>query len=134
MREELIYYPPDFSATVLEAAPGVTTEAAAADGVVPRTFYATTNYPTYVKHAGAWRLVKRQRMDAAIVQNAETGEFECTEMRKVRAGQPVVVAGQGALWPDGDPLELFALATAAGNLWMGLGVWRERGQTGPSSG
>jgi lysine-ketoglutarate reductase/saccharopine dehydrogenase-like protein (TIGR00300 family) len=91
LREELIYYPPDFGATVLEEAPGVTTEAAAADGVVPRTFYATTNFPTYVKHAGAWRLVKRQRMDAAIVQNADTGEFECTEMRKVRAGQPVVV-------------------------------------------
>jgi hypothetical protein len=49
------------------------------------------------------------------------------------------IGGVAALWPDGFPLEVFALATAAGNLWMGLGVWRERGvdaggQTGPSSG
>jgi hypothetical protein len=34
--------------------------------------------------------------------------------------------GLVALWPGGYPLEVFALATAAGNLWVGLGVWRER--------
>jgi hypothetical protein len=34
------------------------------------------------------------------------------------------IGGVAALWPDGYPLETFALATAAGNLWMGLGVWR----------
>ena len=47
------------------------------------------------------------------------------------------IGGVAALWPDGYPLELFALATAAGNLWMGLGVWREQreaSQAGPSPG
>lgn len=47
------------------------------------------------------------------------------------------IGGLAALWPDGYPLEVFAVATAAGNLWMGLAVWRERvtgGQAGPSSG
>lgn len=48
------------------------------------------------------------------------------------------IGGLAALWPDGYPLEVFAVTTAAGNLWMGLGVWRaqreEAGQAGPSPG
>jgi hypothetical protein len=34
------------------------------------------------------------------------------------------LGGLAALWPGGAPLAVFALATAAGNLWMGIGVWR----------
>ena len=34
------------------------------------------------------------------------------------------VGGVAALWPGLDPLLAFALATAAGNLWMALQVWR----------
>ena len=34
------------------------------------------------------------------------------------------LAGVVALWPRGSPLAVFALATAAGNLWIGIGVWR----------
>lgn len=47
------------------------------------------------------------------------------------------IGGVAALWPDGYPLEVFAVATATGNLWMGLAVWRERAgdrQAGPSPG
>ena len=36
------------------------------------------------------------------------------------------LGGLAALWPGGAPLLVFALATAAGNLWMGIGVWRAR--------
>lgn len=36
------------------------------------------------------------------------------------------LGGLAALWPGGSPLAVFALATAAGNVWMGIGVWRER--------
>jgi hypothetical protein len=36
------------------------------------------------------------------------------------------LGGLVALWPGGNPLLAFAAATAAGNLWMGIGVWRER--------
>ena len=91
MREELIYIPPDFSAPFLAAAPEVRLEAAPADGIVPTRFYATTNYPTYVKQQGAWQRVQRQRMDAALVQDPATGAFAATEMRKVLAGQPVII-------------------------------------------
>jgi len=41
------------------------------------------------------------------------------------------VGGLAALWPGGAPLAVFAAATAAGNLWMGIAVWRERRQGRP---
>jgi hypothetical protein len=43
LREELVYHPPDFTATILAAAPDAPLEGAPADGIVPRAFYATTN-------------------------------------------------------------------------------------------
>jgi hypothetical protein len=36
------------------------------------------------------------------------------------------LGGIVALWPGGNPLLAFAAATAVGNLWMGIGVWRAR--------
>lgn len=36
------------------------------------------------------------------------------------------VGGLVALWPGGSPLLAFAVATAAGNLWMGISIRRER--------
>lgn len=132
MREELIYYPPDFSATILESAPDVAPEAAEAAGIVPRTFYATTNYPTYVKWKGQWQLVGRQRMDAAIVQDPRTGTFQCTEMRKVHAGQPVVVGnaedGSTGLLVHSNGFRPASGATAAADVFgfMSTGPSRER--------
>jgi hypothetical protein len=41
-------------------------------------------------------------------------------------GRIYQLGGLAALWPGGLPLLAFALATAAGNLWMGISVWRER--------
>jgi hypothetical protein len=38
------------------------------------------------------------------------------------------LGGLAALWPGGAPLAAFALATAVGNLWMGIAVWRSRGE------
>jgi hypothetical protein len=35
------------------------------------------------------------------------------------------VGGVAALWPGGAPLPVFALTTAAANLWMSYAVWRE---------
>jgi hypothetical protein len=36
------------------------------------------------------------------------------------------VGGVLALWPRGSPLVVFAVATAIGNLWIAIGVWRTR--------
>jgi hypothetical protein len=33
-------------------------------------------------------------------------------------------AGLVALWPRGQPLWVFAAATALGNLWIGISIWR----------
>lgn len=41
------------------------------------------------------------------------------------------LGGLAALWPDGAPLLTFAVATAAGNLWVGIGIWRD-GQSSPA--
>jgi hypothetical protein len=36
------------------------------------------------------------------------------------------LGGIAALWPGGAPLTAFAVTTALGNLWVGIGVWRSR--------
>jgi hypothetical protein len=36
------------------------------------------------------------------------------------------IGGVAALWPGGSPLVVFAAATAIGNLWIAIGVWRTR--------
>ena len=89
--EDPTYVPPDFTAKILAGAPDAAVEAAPGDGLVPKAFYASTNYPTYVKYQGAWQLAQRQRMDAALVLDPERGEIAAVELRNVRAGQPVVV-------------------------------------------
>jgi lysine-ketoglutarate reductase/saccharopine dehydrogenase-like protein (TIGR00300 family) len=92
MLDDITYHPPDFSAAHFAAAPDALLLDAPAKGILPSSFYSTTNYPTYVKHQGKWVLVERQRMDAAIVYDRRTGIFECLEMRRVQKGRLVVVA------------------------------------------
>lgn len=89
--DEPTYHPPDFTAKILTEAPDAALEPAPGDGLVPKAFYASTNFPTYVKHGGNWRLVRQQRMDATLVLDAESGEFYARELRSVRAGQRVVI-------------------------------------------
>jgi lysine-ketoglutarate reductase/saccharopine dehydrogenase-like protein (TIGR00300 family) len=91
---DLKYTPPDFGLPLLADSPDAALEAAPADGLAPTTFYSSTNFPTYIKRGGKWLLAKKARMDALIVWEEKTGEFVCTEMRRVRAGQPVVIGKQ----------------------------------------
>jgi lysine-ketoglutarate reductase/saccharopine dehydrogenase-like protein (TIGR00300 family) len=58
------------------------------DGCAPDDFYSTSNHRTWVRHAGEWLEVERQRMDAAIV--LERGRATCRKLRDLRAGDPVV--------------------------------------------
>src|SRR3984893_6586587 len=37
------------------------------DGCAPNDFYSTTNQRTFVRHAGQWLEVERQRMDSVVV-------------------------------------------------------------------
>jgi lysine-ketoglutarate reductase/saccharopine dehydrogenase-like protein (TIGR00300 family) len=87
---DLKYTPPDFTRPMFVAAPDRAMEPAPADGLAPQSFYSSTNFPTYIKYQGEWRLVKRQRMDGVIVWDEKEKEHICTELRRVRAGQQVV--------------------------------------------
>jgi lysine-ketoglutarate reductase/saccharopine dehydrogenase-like protein (TIGR00300 family) len=126
---DLKYTPPDFTLPHLAGAHDVTMEPAPADGLAPTAFYSSTNFPTYFKREGKWYLAKKARMDALIVWEEKTGEFVCTEMRRVRAGQPVVTGKQedgstGLLAYD----EGFNTGTAADEAFtfMASGASRER--------
>jgi arginine dihydrolase len=58
------------------------------DGCAPDDFYSTSNHHTWVRHAGQWLEVERQRMDAAIV--IENGHAVCRKLRDLQAGDSVV--------------------------------------------
>jgi len=89
-RPRFHYRPPDFDAPPFAGAPDARFEPAPADGVLPDGFFSTTNLPTYVKVAGAWRRPRLPRMDCGIVLHP-TGDLVVTEPRKVTRGQRVAV-------------------------------------------
>jgi lysine-ketoglutarate reductase/saccharopine dehydrogenase-like protein (TIGR00300 family) len=64
------------------------------DSRVPDDFYSTTNYRTYVRLEGEWRMVVDQRMDA-VIRVEESGP-RCVKLRDVRAGDSVV-CGHGGI-------------------------------------
>ncbi|HZR25857.1 MAG TPA: TIGR00300 family protein [Vicinamibacterales bacterium] len=59
-------------------------------GCAPEDFYSTTNHQTFVRRAGQWIAVEKQRMDAAIVLDGSRAE--CRKLRDIRKGD-LVVAG-----------------------------------------
>jgi hypothetical protein len=84
------YLPPDFSSPDLRVAPSVRVVAAPADGVLPQSFHATSNYPEYVHLGnGEWLLARESRMDAVMVLRGHS--LDLVEPRRVRRGDPVVV-------------------------------------------
>ncbi len=84
------YTPPDFSGPLLCAAPVVQTEAAPKDGVVPKNYHGTSNYPEYVHLGGGeWLLAPQSRMDSVLVLKGQ--QLEVVEARRVSQGDPVVI-------------------------------------------
>src|SRR4051812_37586892 len=63
------------------------------DGCAPEDFYSTTNHQTFVRIAGEWVRVDRQRMDAAIV--IEGGRAVCRKLRELRQGDSIVCGVNG---------------------------------------
>jgi len=85
------YAPPDFSIPPLAAAPPVRLEPAPVDGVLPDGFHATSNLPEYVHLGGGqWLLAREGRMDGVML--LRDGRVEIVEGRRVRQGDPVVIA------------------------------------------
>jgi lysine-ketoglutarate reductase/saccharopine dehydrogenase-like protein (TIGR00300 family) len=91
METVLPYVPPDFRSSPLAGAPAARTIPAAADGVLPDDFFATTNLPTYVKgEDGRWTMPREPRMDGCLVRDAQ-GAWWVREGRRVKRGDPVVI-------------------------------------------
>ncbi|MEO8257030.1 MAG: TIGR00300 family protein [Acidobacteriota bacterium] len=63
------------------------------DGCAPHDFYSTTNQQTFVRHAGQWLQVERQRMDSVVV--IEAGRAVCRKLRDIRAGASIVCGVEG---------------------------------------
>jgi lysine-ketoglutarate reductase/saccharopine dehydrogenase-like protein (TIGR00300 family) len=60
---------PDFTHEYFQNLPDVKVHTFDREGKIPANFYSGTNYPTYIKVDGIWRLVRNQRMDGFIVFN-----------------------------------------------------------------
>lgn len=62
-------------------------------GQVPDDFYSTTNYRTFIRLSGDWRLVKDQRMDSVI--RLDPDGPRCVKLRDIRKADPVVCGHAG---------------------------------------
>ncbi|MGE3955805.1 MAG: TIGR00300 family protein [Vicinamibacterales bacterium] len=69
------------------------TRVADRDGCVADDFYSTTNHKTFVRIAGQWTEVQKQRMDAVVVIEGEAAT--CRKLRDVRRGDRVVCGVNG---------------------------------------
>lgn len=96
------------------------------DGVVPEGFFSSSNLPTYVKHAGQWRMPLHPRMDCVFVLRGEA--LLTLEPRRVREGELVALGlaedgSEGILvWERG----FCSAEDAAGFRFMASEVSRER--------
>ena len=69
------------------------------DGAAPEDFYSTTNHRTEVHLTGRWVPVQKQRMDAAIVIDANLPT--CRKLRDIRRGDLIVCGMNGVrVLPD----------------------------------
>jgi lysine-ketoglutarate reductase/saccharopine dehydrogenase-like protein (TIGR00300 family) len=84
------YTPPDFSSPELRDAPLAQTAPAPKDGVVPKNYHGTSNYPEYVHlGAGDWLLAPESRMDSVLVLKGR--QLGVVEARRVKQGDAVVI-------------------------------------------
>jgi lysine-ketoglutarate reductase/saccharopine dehydrogenase-like protein (TIGR00300 family) len=60
---------------------------------VPDDFYSTTNHRTYIRHAGEWKLVHDQRMDAVV--RLDPDGPRCAKLRDIRKGDSVLCGHSG---------------------------------------
>ena len=84
------YTPPDFTLPGFAGAPAARFAPLPADGVLPETFFSTSNLPTYVHLGGSrWVMPTRPRMDCVIVRRGDA--LEIVEPRRLKAGDQIVM-------------------------------------------
>jgi len=64
-------------------------------GVLPSSFYSTTNLPTQVRIQGQWVKVENIEMDVAVVIDSEQKRAYCRPMHEVQVGDQVVTGHSG---------------------------------------
>jgi lysine-ketoglutarate reductase/saccharopine dehydrogenase-like protein (TIGR00300 family) len=77
----------------LADAQDVRIEPAPGNARVPDDFYSTTNYRTFIRREGEWKLVQDQRMDAVIRVGPDGPR--CVKLRDILKGDPVVCGHAG---------------------------------------
>jgi len=77
----------------LADAQDVRIEHAPGNARVPDDFYSTTNYRTFIRREGEWKLVLDQRMDAVIRVGPDGPR--CVKLRDILRGDPVVCGHAG---------------------------------------
>ena len=87
-----MYRAPNFEELQLLGVSDCQFEPAPKDGTLPSGFTSTTNFPTYIKVDGSWRLPKNPRMDSHIIFDPNTDRLEVKEFRLVKQGDLVAVA------------------------------------------
>ena len=90
--DDMSYTAPDFSTLGLESVPDCIFKPAPKVATLPDGFTSTTNFPTYVKINGAWRLPINPRMDSHLVYDPNTDNLEIKEFRLIQKGDLVAVA------------------------------------------
>jgi lysine-ketoglutarate reductase/saccharopine dehydrogenase-like protein (TIGR00300 family) len=127
-----MYREPDFSKPSLANAPECRFVPAPADTVLPDGFMSTTNFPTYVKIGGRWRMPERPRMDSHLVWDPATERLAVQEFRLIRQGDLVAVAtaedgSEGVLvWDRGFLGEVDDTHVAEAFAFMSSEVSREK--------
>jgi lysine-ketoglutarate reductase/saccharopine dehydrogenase-like protein (TIGR00300 family) len=86
------YRHPDFAVLGLSDAADCRFDPAPGDTTLPDGFMSTTNFPTYVRVGGAWRMPENPRMDSHLVWDPAARRLEVKEFGRVKKGDLVAVA------------------------------------------
>ena len=87
-----LYTAPNFAQLGLEQVGDCKFLPAPAKGVLPDNFTSTTNFPTYIRIDGKWRLPENPRMDSHIVYDPNTDRVLIKEFRCIDKDDLVAVA------------------------------------------
>lgn len=88
----MTYCAPDFTSLRLDNVPDCPFSVAPKKATLPDGFTSTTNFPTYVKINGTWRLPETPRMDSHLVYDPNTDRLIIKEFRLIEEGDLVAVA------------------------------------------
>ncbi len=86
------YIAPNFSALGLDSVPDCVFKPAPKAATLPDGFTSTTNFPTYVKINGIWRLPRTPRMDSHLIYDPNTDHLNIKEFRCIEEGDLVAIA------------------------------------------